>query len=160
MIGADDESPAIGVLVLTVLVRRLQVDFREFLDLVRLSASGADVRPSSVSSTVAARMGDNPEVARHEQMLAYRAARALTRKIIRAHMPSPMEHILAYAHMPTTFRPSMLARYQSRDEFLPSSILNPVLHFSGMYYEQFQMVSPRRLTAGVADKVGSCQRTR
>jgi hypothetical protein len=123
------------------------VDFREFLDLVRLSASGHEARPST--STVVARMGDNPDVARHEQMLAYRAARALTRKIIRAHMPSPMEHILAYAHMPSTFRPSMLARYQSRDEFLPSSIINPVLHCSGMYYEQFQMVRRQRSSAAV-----------
>jgi hypothetical protein len=71
--------------------------------------------------------------------MSYHAARALTRKIIRAHMPSPMEHILAYSHMPSTYRASMLARYQSREEFWPSSILNPVLQSSGLCYEQFQM---------------------
>jgi hypothetical protein len=39
----------------------------------------------------------------------------------------------------------MLARYTTRAEFFPSSILNPVLHSSGLHYEQFQM-DPRTHT--------------
>ena len=112
------------------------VDFAEFLELIRISTG--EQPPSAAVAGMVGAAGDDDR-ARHELLMSYHAARALTRKIIRAYMPSPMEHLFAYAHMPSTFRPSMLARYQTREEFYPSSILNPVLHCSGMHYEQFQM---------------------
>ena len=106
---------------------------QEFLDLIRTStAEHPPILPSSAEGGDAGRH-------RHEQLMSYHAARALTRKIIRAQMPSPMEHVLAYASMPSSFRPSMLAGYVRREEFFPSSMLNPVLAPCGLHYEQMQL---------------------
>jgi len=130
-----------------------EVDFKEFLNLIRLSAvdteePGADAEGGHRHSSQFIRPGMDPhsaEVARHEQMLAFRAARALTRKIIRAHMPSPLEHLLAFIHMPSNFRPSMLSKFDSEPQTSLAHAIQPVLHHAGMHYTNLQL-DPRTLS--------------
>jgi Ca2+-binding EF-hand superfamily protein len=106
-----------------------QVDFKEFLDLIKFA---------SLDSSKAQQFYNNHDAAsRHNRIIAHKAGRSLIKKIVRATIPSPLEHILAFSGLPSNYRRSMLEIYAKREEFSTASIIQPQLDYSGLVYDEF-----------------------
>jgi hypothetical protein len=103
------------------------VDFDEFLAVV-----------NAESRQVSAPCGRRC-VARAAHPSAPPQGRGLFGKLVRSQMPSPLEHLLAFANMPKHFRPSVLAALESRPLASLSGAISPVLEPNGLTFRHLAL---------------------